>query len=150
MNSITRKENALDRFHDGYNCAQSVLISFSNDLNLNQESALKIASGFGGGMGKLQNTCGAVSAAFMIIGYLHGKYNETDNEANEVTNNYIQDFAQKFTQVHGTLMCKSLIGFDLNNPKEAKQAVEADVFYKQCSEYLSTAVDILEDILPDF
>ena len=71
---MNRSEIALDYFSKGFNCAQSVLISCADILKIEEEKALRIASGFGGGMGGMQETCGAVTGAFMVIGYLKGKY----------------------------------------------------------------------------
>ena len=65
-------EKAANNFREGYNCAQSVLLAFANQVGLKEDEALKLASSFGGGMGRLREVCGAVSAMFMIAGILKG------------------------------------------------------------------------------
>ncbi|NTU86942.1 MAG: C_GCAxxG_C_C family protein, partial [Chlorobiaceae bacterium] len=65
---MTRSERAVSIFSEGYNCAQSVLFSFSDDLGIAGDTALKIASGFGGGIGRMQEVCGAVTGGVMVIG----------------------------------------------------------------------------------
>ena len=84
---MKRSEKALDYYSKGFNCAQSVIVSFADILNVNEETVLRMASGFGGGMGRMQQTCGAVTGAFMVIGFLRGKYKDGDDEANEIPNN---------------------------------------------------------------
>jgi C_GCAxxG_C_C family probable redox protein len=73
-----KKEKTIDAFRKGFNCSQAVLSSFSPDLGLEKETALKIACGFGAGMAKLQETCGAVTGAVMVLGLKYGKYKEDD------------------------------------------------------------------------
>ncbi|MFC2152050.1 C-GCAxxG-C-C family protein [Bacteroidota bacterium] len=144
---MKRSEKALNYFFDGFNCAQSVIASFTDILNIDKEVALRMASGFGGGMGRMQETCGAVTGAFMVIGFLRGKYKEGDDEAKEITNNLIQEFSQKFTQKLGSINCKALIQHDLNTEEGRNQAEKEDVFYKKCSNFVKEAVDLLEEIL---
>ena len=83
---MKRSEKALEYYSNGFNCAQSVIISFADILDFDEEAAIRMASGFGGGMGQMQQTCGAVTGAFMVIGYLRGKYKDGDEQANEKIN----------------------------------------------------------------
>jgi len=144
---MKRSEKALEYYFGGFNCSQSVIASFADILKIDEEVALRMASGFGGGMGRMQQTCGAVTGAFMVIGFLRGKFKEGDDEAKENTNKLIQEFSHKFAEVNGSINCKSLINFDLNSEEGRIQADKADVFNKKCSNYVSLAVDLLEEIL---
>lgn len=144
---MKRSEKALDYYLGGFNCSQSVIASFADVLKIEEEVALRMASGFGGGMGRLQHTCGAVTGAFMVIGFMRGKFKEGDDEAKEITNKLIQEFSHKFAEVNGSINCKSLIKYDLNSEEGRQEADKADVFYKKCSNYVSLAVDLLEEIL---
>ena len=144
---MKRSEKALDYYSKGFNCAQSVIVSFADILNVNEETVLRMASGFGGGMGRMQQTCGAVTGAFMVIGFLRGKYKDGDDEANEITNHLIQKFSHKFAETHGSINCKALINYDLNTEEGMEQANKADVFNKKCSNFVKLAVDLLEEIL---
>lgn len=144
---MKRSEIALDYFSKGFNCAQSVLVSFVDILKLEEEKALRIASGFGGGMGSMQNTCGAVTGAFMVIGYLKGKYKEGNDEAKATTNKIIQEYTAKFIDRHDSINCKTLINFDLSTEEGKRGAEDAGVFKKKCTVFITESVEILEKIL---
>ncbi len=146
---MKRSEKALKYYAEGYNCAQSVVVAFTDVLNLSEETTLKLAAGFGGGMGRLQQTCGAITGAFMVIGYLKGNYQQDgeSEQSRKITNQLIQDFSRIFAQKHGSINCKSLINFDINSEEDLKKAKEADVFNKKCTYFIKTAVELLEDTL---
>ena len=67
-----KAEKAVEFFNNGYNCAQSVFCTYCEELGISKESAAKIAGGFGGGMGRLQEVCGAVTGAFMVLSLKYG------------------------------------------------------------------------------
>lgn len=144
---MDRSEKALNYYANGHNCAQSVVASFTDLLDIEEEVALRMSSGFGGGMGRLQETCGAVTGAFMVISFMRGKYKVDDDEAQEITNNLIQEFSNRFVENNGTINCKALINYNLQTEQGRKQAHEADVFNKKCSKFVKLAVEILEEIL---
>ncbi|MDA3954597.1 MAG: C-GCAxxG-C-C family protein [Bacteroidales bacterium] len=144
---MTRTEKALEYFSNGFNCSQSVIVSFADILKIDEKTALRIASGFGGGMGGMQETCGAVTGAFMVIGYLKGKYKDGDDETKELTNKLIQEFTQKFVEKFGEINCKALINVDFNTEEGKKQAEELDVFNKKCTTFINHSVDLLEEML---
>ena len=144
---MTRSEKALKFYAEGFNCAQSVIASFADILQVDEQTAIRIASGFGGGMGRMQDTCGAITGAFMVIGYLRGKHKDGDNESAENTNQLIQEFSKKFSEKHGSIKCKSLINYDLNSVQGLQAAKDADVFNKKCAFFVKTAVEMLEEIL---
>ena len=144
---MNRSDKALKFYSEGLNCAQSVIASFADILEIDEETAFRMASGFGGGMGRLQETCGAVTGAFMVIGFLRGKYKEGDEESNEITNNLIQEFSHKFAESHGTINCKALINYDLNTEEGREQANNNDVFNKKCTLLIKTSVELLEEAI---
>jgi len=144
---MERSQKALDYYSKGFNCSQSVIASFADILNIDEEIALRMASGFGGGMGRMQETCGAVTGAFMVIGFLRGKYKDGDYEAKELTDKLIQEFSNRFAKKHGSVNCKSLIKFDLNTKEGRKEAENTQVFQKKCTYFVKFAVDLLEEII---
>jgi C_GCAxxG_C_C family probable redox protein len=144
---MTRSEKALEYFSNGFSCAQSVIASFTDILKIEEETALRIASGFGGGMGGMQETCGAVIGAFMVIGFLKGKYKEVDDGSKELTNELIKEFTHKFIYKYKSINCKKLIDFDLSTQEGKDKAVDADVFAEKCTAFISHAVELLEEIL---
>jgi len=139
-----RKEIAREKFLEGFNCSQSVLVAFFQDLGLKEEDLLKISSGFGGGMGRMQKTCGAVTGAFMVIGYLNGRYQEGDTASKAKTYDLIQKFADDFKEVNGTINCLELLGVNFNDEEAMKEAVKQGGFKDQCLKYILDAVEIIE------
>ena len=143
----TRQEAAVMYFNEGYNCAQSVLAAFTDELGFDKNAGLRISAGFGAGMGRLQETCGAVTGAFMAIGiYTTGKF--TDNiTRKEKTITMVQDFDRAFKQLHRTSNCAELLGCDLKT--EEGQKVYADNNLKEtiCTKCVINAVSILESLM---
>lgn len=141
-------EKAVNNFREGYNCAQSVLLAFANKVGLKEDEALKLASSFGGGMGRLREVCGAVSAMFMIAGILKG-YTEPNNDIVKA-NHYklIQDLAAEFKLKHGTIICRELLGLDGTEFSPIPSA-RTDEYYKErpCEEFIKCAAEIIEEEL---
>lgn len=144
---MTNVEKAISNFRDDLNCAQSVLSTFSSQLGLSLDTALKLASGFGGGMGRLGNTCGAVTGAFMVIGLKYGMGINRNIEAKEKTYQLIREFSEKFQDIHGSLMCKQLLGCDINTPDGKDYFNQNDLFEKKCLQYVKNAVELLEEMI---
>ena len=101
---------AINNFKTGYNCAQSVFLAFAKDCGFDKETALKIASSFGGGMGRLREVCGTVTSMFAIAGIKKGYISPNNDE--EKTKHYklIQHLAELFKKEHGTIICRELLG----------------------------------------
>lgn len=144
---MSKIEKAISSFGQDYNCAQSILIAYSTEYGLDQNIALKLSTGFGGGMGRMQNTCGAVSGAFMVIGLKHGMGINVDNEAKEKTYQVIQEFSNRFQELHGSIICKELLGFDFNTLEEKDLDERKKIFEEKCFQYVKDSAKILEDIL---
>ena len=141
-------EKAANNFRDGYNCAQSVLLAFANKVGLKEDEALKLASSFGGGMGRLREVCGAVSAMFMIAGILKG-YTEPNNDVVKADHyKLIQDLAAEFKLKHGTIICRELLGLDGTEFSPSPSA-RTDEYYKErpCEEFIKCAAEIVEEEL---
>lgn len=141
-------EKAANNFRDGYNCAQSVLLAFANQVGLKEDEALKLASSFGGGMGRLREVCGAVSAMFMIAGILKG-YTEPNNDVVKADHyKLIQDLAAEFKLKHGTIICRELLGLDGTEFSPIPSA-RTDEYYKErpCEEFIKCAAEIVEEEL---
>lgn len=133
---------ALKKFKS-LNCSQSVFASFAKDLKLDEKTALRIASGFGGGMARAE-TCGAVTGAYMVIGMKHGHTN-ADLLAKNNTKELIMKFNERFITKHGSLKCKELLGCDISTPEGLIKAKEKDAFNEFCPLFIATACDILEE-----
>ncbi len=118
---MSAKTDLARQYHEqGYGCAQAVLASFAQDYGLSEEAALRIATGFGSGMGRLCEVCGALTGAFMVIGLKHGKV-ATDGSRygsnTETTYRLVEELAEKFRAKNGSIYCRELIGHDLRVPE---------------------------------
>lgn len=153
MSKINHAEKAKSLFESGYNCCQAVLCAYADELGLDETSALKIASSFGGGMGRLREVCGAVSGMFMVCGLRDG-YTNIDgvNAHEEKMSHYerIQELARKFINENGSIICRELLGLapkksslDMDSPVPEKRS---DEYYKKrpCAELVAMAASFLE------
>ncbi|MBN1790485.1 MAG: C_GCAxxG_C_C family protein [Bacteroidales bacterium] len=145
MNII--EQIAITDFRGGLNCSQAVLTAFADDLQLDKNLALSIACGFGGGMGRLQETCGAVTGSFMVMG-VHNCRKYTDNrERKEKTYAMVQEFSRRFKSIHGTLDCIDLLHADLKT-NEGKQYIKDNNLYEVvCEKCITDAIHILGDVI---
>jgi len=141
---MDKKTFAIQQFKSGYNCAQSVVSAFARDLGIEEYTAIRIASGFGGGMGRQQLTCGALTGAYMVIGYLHGMHAPDDDLANEKAAQMIQKFTYDFKGKYGHADCFSLIGVDLNTEEGKKEAEEKNLYELKCEKFILEIVEMLE------
>ena len=141
-----KREEAVSYFNNGFNCAQAVLSTFGTTLGLDKETALKIACGFGGGMGRMQETCGAVTGAFMLIGLKFGKVKSEDDESKEKTYQLVREFSELFREKHGSIKCEDIIDCDISTP-EGRQLYKEKDLSKKCIECVEDAVSIVEKLL---
>ena len=144
-----RSNEALERFKGGYFCSQAVLSVFCEELGMDPLTALKVSSGFGGGMGRMGEVCGAVTGAFIALGLHDWEANPpTLDEKNKVSER-IRAFSQEFKNQHGSIVCKDLIGCDLSTPQGYKEATDKGVFVSICRPVVEDAVKIVEGMLRD-
>lgn len=143
---MNRIEVAVSRFAEGYSCSQAVLSAYADRLGIDDETALKISAGFGGGMGRMADTCGAVTGAFMALGLRHAQA-APGREAKEAIYARINAFANQFKARHGSLICRDLLGCDISTPEGAQRAREAGLFSKSCPKFVQDACEILEEML---
>jgi len=111
------------------------------------ETALKIAAGFGAGMGRMGGTCGVLTGAFMVIGLKYGKTKAEDDQAKEKTYELVREFAKRFKSRNGTIVCNELLGCDLGTPEGMKLAKEKGAIGTLCPKFVQDAVEILEEML---
>lgn len=145
MNSKTT--NALSSFDSGLNCAQSVLKAYADELNSDASYMVDISTGFGAGMGRLQETCGAVTGAFMAFGLYNAKKYSNNDDKKEKTYAMIQQFSKEFKATHGTLRCKSLLDCDLTTEEGRKYAKENNLFKKVCEKCIVNAIAIADKLI---
>ncbi len=143
---MTKIEEAVAYFKEGFSCSQAMVAAYGPTVGLDRETALKIASGFGGGMGRLAETCGAVTGVFMVLGLKYGSA-ASDRQAKEIVYTQVREFAERFKARHGSLLCRDLLGCDLNTPKGLALAQENKLSSTVCPPYVETAAKILEEMI---
>ncbi len=141
-----KSEKAAELFNKGYNCAQSVLGAFHEEIGMSLDEALKLSSSFGGGMGRMREVCGAVSSMFMIAGIKRGYTTSNDDIAKENHYTLIQDLAEKFKKEHGTIICRELLDTDDDSPIPSKRS-EQYYLERPCEEFIKTAAKIISESL---
>ena len=145
---MTRGERAKQYFLSGYNCAQSVLLTFSDLTGLDAPSAMKIASSFGGGMGRLREVCGAVSGMFMALGLLYGDEEVPAHEDKAAHYQRVQELAAQFKEKNGTIICRELLS-DIQTTSGSEPEQRTDQYYtkRPCSELCACAAEILSQYI---
>jgi C_GCAxxG_C_C family probable redox protein len=144
---MTKSDDAYRCFMSRFTCSAAVFPAFSNELGLDPDTAKKIACGFGAGISKTGNICGAVSGAIMVIGLKYGKAQAEDEAATEKTRALVRQFIQEFTAKNGSVNCSELLGYNLNHPKAYAAAKDSDLFLTKCPVLVRDAADFLEKIL---
>ena len=143
------KNLACARFEEGFSCSQAVFSAYAEQFGLDRETALKISGGFGGGMGRMAQTCGAVTGAFMVIGLKYGAIGAEDKETKEKAYDLVREFADRFKSRHGSIICQELLGCDISKPEGEKVAREQKLFETICPKLVKDAAEILEEMLSE-
>lgn len=106
------EETAKSLFMQGYNCSQSVVAAFCDVLEMDRRQAIRMASAFGGGMGRMREVCGCVSGMFMVLGYLYGYDDPAVYECKKELYARVQELAAQFKKENGSIVCRELLGID--------------------------------------
>lgn len=138
------REKAEKLFLDGYNCAQSVFCAFIEDLGLDFDTALKLSSSFGGGMGRLREVCGAVSSMFMIAGLKYGYTEPANKEVKTEHYARIQKLAEEFKAKNDTIICRELLGLDVKVDSPIPEDRTAEYYQtRPCQKLVGDAAEII-------
>ncbi|UCG36257.1 MAG: C_GCAxxG_C_C family protein [Candidatus Bathyarchaeota archaeon] len=138
-------KRAKKHFIKDYNCAQSILLTMSEHFKLHNDLIPKIATAFGGGIGRCGSLCGALTGGVMVIGMRHGT-SRPGVEKRMKAYRLARTFYERFVQQCGSPLCRELIGYDLSQPKELEKARELNVFDKKCPILIEKAVEILLEL----
>ena len=140
-------EKAIQNFQGGLNCAQAIVAAYADTLKIDHQLALSMSCAFGGGMGRLQETCGAVTGSYMVLGVYNGQKYFDNKERKERTYALVQEFSRRFKEKHGSTDCIDLLGCDLNTA-EGQQAVrDKDLHRVVCDTCIVNAVNIVNELL---
>lgn len=139
------KQRAMELFKEGYNCSQSVFIAFCDEYDLDIDTALKLSSSFGAGMGRLREVCGAVSAMFMVAGLKYGYSNPEDNISKTEHYKRIQLLAKQFEEQNHSIICRELLGIDKGIDSPVPE-LRTERYYnnRPCMELVGSAAEIME------
>ncbi len=140
------KEKALELFGKGYNCAQAVIGAYSEEFGLTEESAKAVATGFGGGIGQMQLTCGALAGAIMILGL---KSYDAAQVVESKKHSYkkVQELMRRFEAKHGSTECIRLLGVNMRSPEGAEYLKEKGLHERLCGMYITDVCELLEELL---
>lgn len=144
---MNKQEQAIGYHIEGYNCSQAVLGVFCEELGLAKDEAMKVASGFGGGM-RCAQTCGAVTGALMALGLKYGQVEAHDQETKMAMYARVSAFHEAFKAKYGTVVCKELLsGHDITTSDGMAQIKEAGLSRSVCDQLIAYAVTIVEEML---
>lgn len=146
MNSI--RKHAMELFKQGYNCSQSVFGAFCEECGMDFETALKLSSSFGGGMGRLREVCGAVSGMFMVAGMKYGYTDPEDSTSKAEHYKRIQELAEQFKEKNGSLVCRDLLGLSVQSESYIPEKRTAEYYKKRpCAEIVGDAAEIIYEFI---
>jgi C_GCAxxG_C_C family probable redox protein len=126
-----RIEKAVNLFKEGYNCSQSVVAAFADLYGFTNEQALKMSASFGGGIGRMRQTCGAACGLFLLAGLETGSTEGKDREGKEANYKVVQQLAEEFRKRNGSLICAELLGLSKSAPTPATPEERTNEYYKK-------------------
>jgi len=145
---MNKQEKAIELFRNSYNCSQAVFTSFGTENGLNEDICLRISCAFGGGIGRMQHTCGAVTGALMTIGMYNGKGINDPEEKKLHTYSSSRIFFERFIEKNGSTNCRELLNnLDMNNPEDLLKIKDLKLFNLKCEKYVIDAVELTEEII---
>jgi C_GCAxxG_C_C family probable redox protein len=141
-------EIAEAKFVEGYNCAQSVLFSFCDELGLDVDNAFRLSCGFGGGMGRMGEVCGAVSGGIMALGLKFGRREKDERAQTDIAYTKIREFMHRFSAKHSSCLCRELLsGCDLSTPDGQAYFKNNECFNLVCRPCVRDAAAMVEDMI---
>jgi C_GCAxxG_C_C family probable redox protein len=144
----TKNEVAMEKFLAGYNCAQSVLYAYGPELGLDGETALKVATGLGAGMGRRGEACGALTGGILALGLKYGRGGQQDRSATDQTYQQTLELMERFEKRHGSCACRVLLeGCDLRTAEGQRFFKEHDLLHKTCAGCVQSVVEDLAGML---
>ena len=140
---------AVELFVEGYNCAQAVAMVFSDEMGMTREQTAKLASSFGGGMGRMREVCGAVSGMLMVAGMLYGYATPEEGEIKKTHYQRVQELAGQFREKIGTIICREILDNPQTDPNPSPRTEE---YYRDrpCARMVYTAAKIMEDYIREY
>ncbi len=148
---MTHEELALRHFTNGANCAQAVVMAYADELGMDEKTAARLASSFGGGIGRLREVCGAVSGMMMVYGLLKGYDDLKDPDAKKAHYANVQALANAFREQNGSIICRELLSLkkDENSDPTPTPRTSAAFHARPCFGFVATAARLLDEKLKE-
>jgi len=140
-------EQAVSFYKQGYTCTQSILASFASRYDLPQNLSFRIGEPFGAGTSCTGDMCGSVTGAIMVLGLQYGSILSNDNAARSYTYQHVHDLIHRFKEIHGSIQCTDLLGYDLSDPIQLQTVWEKGLFIHLCPIFVRDASQILIEVL---
>ncbi len=146
---MDKSEKAKALFMEGANCAQAVCGAFAAECGISEEHALVISSGFGGGVGRMREVCGAVSGMVLVLNMIYGSGDLKDKSAKDGQYARIQEVAEAFKKECGSIVCRELLGLEKKASTPPESEARTPEYYKKrpCADMVALAAEILEKYL---
>lgn len=148
MTVMNRAEKAAELFLNGYNCAQAVAVAFCDLTGMEEKQTARLASSFGGGMGRMREVCGAVSGMLMVAGLLYGYDACDDDESKKAHYTLVQELAGRFREQTGSIVCREILK---NPPTDPAPTPRTEAYYRQrpCARMVYLATQILDTYIAE-
>lgn len=143
---MTKCETALDLFARRFNCAQAILAAYGPAEGLGLEDCLRLAAPFGGGLGRLGETCGAVSGALMVLGLRYGQDASANPQAKEALYDRVRGFVLQFRARNQSIVCRELLGCDISTPDGWRQVQARQTHITVCPKFIRDAAEIIDEM----
>lgn len=146
---MTPKDKARNYFLEGYNCSQSVFCAFADRFGLDEETAKKISAGLGGGVGRMREVCGAVSASAMVLGSICAPTDGSDNESKMRNYELVRKFSDRFLERQASVVCREILKLGVKMENTAKPDDRTAEYYRNrpCLKVVEDAAEILEEMI---
>ena len=145
---MEHKYLAAELFLEGYNCAQAVAVTFTDLTGMDKKEAAKLASPFGGGMGRMREVCGAVSGMFMVLGQLYGYDNSDADSHKKELYHQVQALAEQFKAQNGSIICREILK---NPPSDPNPSPRTEEYYakRPCARMVMTAAELMDQFIAE-
>lgn len=143
MEKEERVKRAVELFKSGFNCSQSVVAAFAEQYGFTEEQALRMSASFGGGIGRMRQTCGAACGMFLLAGLEKGAVDGKDREGKAANYALVQELAEEFKRRNGSLICAELLGLKKAENSSVPEARTQEYYAKRpCSKMVEVAAEI--------
>jgi len=142
-------DRALELFKQGFNCSQAVFCAFCDEFDMDEETALKVSAGLGGGVGRMREVCGTITGAALVAGMLYGSADGKDSQKKAETYEKVQQITEEFRKDNPSIICRELLG--LTKAAQAKETATPEArtehYYKKrpCSELVENMAKIIDE-----